>query len=176
MNDDTKLVAGGAVLAGLYLLTRDAAASDGGASSGNNSGALWPDWVPWTAEGDGPGDTPNTADEGEVGTIDGVVYDDPESGAPNDEPGDDRNATFEDVNEVATATGNDPVDPTTYAPDVQDGSTAPSGGVVADPGDSQEWGTAPEQENDDLNDVGNMDGDTASAFDRLANYDSVSSL
>lgn len=173
-----RLAVGGVALAGLYLLVSGSSASGGGASSGNGSGGLWPDWEPWTEEGDGPGDTANTADEGETGTIDDVVYDDPESGAPNDERGDDANATFEDVNEVAEQTGNDPVDPATYAPDYeagQDGS-APSTGVVSDPGDSQEWGDAPEQENDDVSERtadSELSDSNKSAFDRLANRDTL---
>jgi hypothetical protein len=115
---------------------------------------------------------------GEVGISDnGVVYDDPEQGPMNDEPGDDQNVTFEEVNSNNTTA--DDTDPTTYAPDVQDGSTAPDGGHLADAGDSQNWGSAGEQENDDLTERAadsNMTDDVKSAFDRLANADDPSNL
>lgn len=104
----------------------------------------------------------------------GVVYDDPEDGGQHDdEAGDDANTSFETV---ADATGQDSEDlAENYAPDTES-ADAPSSGVIADPGDSQVFGTAPEDENDDINDVGNMDDETASQFDRLANIDSVENL
>jgi len=189
-----KQIAGAAAVAGVaYFATRGGSgAPTAGAPSGgqhqqeqNADGKNVADTEQFTPATDGdevvsPG---NTADEGETGTDPsvggGVVYDDPEDGGPNDdEPADDTNATFNDVNEVAEETDvYDSVDPSSYAPDVQDGSDAPSsgGGVIADQGDSQNWGSAPEQENDDLTERAadsEMDGDTKSAFDRLANRDS----
>jgi hypothetical protein len=44
------------------------------------------------------------------------------------------------------------------------------------PGDSQEFGDAPEAEEDDINDRGNMSDRVASIFDRLANYDDPENL
>lgn len=111
-----------------------------------------------------------------IDPVRGVFYDDPEEGPMDDEEGDDQNVSFADVNEAA---GETVVDPTTYAPDVQDGSTAPDSGVISDAGDSQNWGSAGEDENDDLTErsaTSNMDDDTKSAFDRLANYDSIEEL
>lgn len=164
MNRNTKLAAG-AVLVGGYLYLQDAAASAGASST--ESG---------TATATGPFGFVEVSEDGEIGLVDGVVYDDPESGPANDEPGDDPNATFDEANEALVDAGEDPVDPTSYAPDTEVDGTAPEGGVIADPGDSQVYGRAPEQENDDLNDVGEMDDETAASFDRLANYDDPSNL
>jgi len=188
-------LAGAAAAAGVaYFATRGgSAAPSTGAPSGNQQQqnadgrkvAETDQFDPATGANEvvSPG---NTADQGEVGTDPsvggGVVYDDPEDGGPNDdEAADDSNATFNDVNEVADQTDIiGTVDPSTYAPDVQDGSTAPSsGGVIADQGDSNNWGLAPEQENDDLTERAadsNLSDDTKSAFDRLANYDDPDNL
>lgn len=98
-----------------------------------------------------------------------VLYDDPEQGEHDDEAGDDQNVTFEEAG----------VDGSDYSPDTQDGSTAPSTGAIADAGGSQEWGTAGEQENDDLTTrtaESNLSDDEKSMFDRLANYDDAEQL
>lgn len=103
----------------------------------------------------------------------GVLYSDPETGEMDDEVGDDPNPTFEQVNEALASAGAS-IDPTQYAPDVEGGSTAPSGGNVADAGDSQQWGSAGEQENDDLTEraaTSNMSPDQKSMWDRFANRD-----
>lgn len=113
-----------------------------------------------------------------VDPVTGVFYDDPETGELNDEPEDDWNISFDEANEVLAEAG-EYIDPTTYAPDTQDGSTAPDSGVLADAGDSQEWGDAGEQENDDLTErtaESNLSDDQKSMFDRLANYDSIEEM
>jgi len=113
----------------------------------------------------------------ELTVRDGVLYDDAETGEENDEPGDDANVSFVSVGEALNVDAEELAE--TYAPDTQDGSTAPSGGVLADPGDSQEWGDAPEQENDDLTErsaESNLSDDEKSMFDRLANFDDASQL
>lgn len=99
-----------------------------------------------------------------------------ENGVTYSNPATSETATFEDANTDSDPTNN--VDPTNYAPDVEEPGTGPSAsdGNLADPGDSQVYGSAPEDEDDDLNTVGNMDDETASAFDRLANADSVEDL
>jgi len=112
---------------------------------------------------------------GEVGidSLTGVVYDDPEEGEFNDEPEDDPNTSFETVNTNETTA--DDTDPTSYAPDTET-SLAPEGGVIADAGDSQNFGTAGEQENDDLTERSadsELDDSQKAAFDRYANYDTV---
>lgn len=95
-----------------------------------------------------------------------------EDGVTYDDPSDSESATFEDAPNT---------DPETYAPDTQDGSTAPSNddAALASPGDSQNWGDAPEASDDDLTERAadsNLDDDTKSAFDQLANADSVEDL
>jgi hypothetical protein len=170
MADDNSalLVAGAAVIGAAVWLVRS--------GSGLASGLDLPEL---------PTDLPSeitsfvpTSFGGEVGVSDnGVVYDDPERGSQNDEAGDDSNVSFDAVNSNDTTA--DDTDPTTYAPDVVDGSTAPSSGVLADAGGSQYFGSAGEQENDDLTERSansNMDDDTKSAFDRLANYDDPEQL
>lgn len=92
-----------------------------------------------------------------------------------------RNGTvYNDPTTSQTATFSDApsVDPTSYAPDTEESGTAPSdtSAPLSDPGDSQVYGDAPEHADDDLNRVGNMDDETASAFDRLANYDDPENL
>lgn len=113
----------------------------------------------------------------ELTARDGVLYDDAETGEENDEPGDDANVSFVSVGEALNLDAEELAE--NYAPDTQDGSTAPSGGVLADPGDSQEWGDAGEQENDDLTErsaESEMSDDLKSTFDRLANFDDASRL
>lgn len=159
--ENNKLAAGGFALGGLYLLTRGTDPASGEAAQSGNQRDPWDlsNWVP-------------VSEDGEVGLLNGIVFDDPETGVHNDEPEDDANTSFETINNNDTTA--DDTDPTTYAPDVQDGSRAPSGGVISDPGDSQNWGSAPEEENDDLSQRAadsNLSGDQKSAFDRLANYD-----
>jgi hypothetical protein len=113
----------------------------------------------------------------ELTVRDGVLYDDAETGEENDEPGDDANVSFVSVGEALNVDAEELAE--TYAPDVEGDATAPSGGVLADPGDSQEWGDAPEQENDDLTEraaESNLSDDEKSMFDRLANYDDASRL
>lgn len=103
----------------------------------------------------------------------GVFYDDPETGEMNDEEGDDLNLSFDAVN---SAVEGSLVDPETYAPDVEGDAEAPSDGVLADAGDSMEWGSAGEQANDDLTEraaESNLSDSLKSMFDRLANYDSA---
>ncbi|WP_255198007.1 hypothetical protein [Halorarius litoreus] len=159
---ERKTFAAGAALGGLYLLTRGGSAASTGGQSGNDD------------DGGNPFGFDAITEDGEIGLVDGIVYDDPETGSTDDEPGDDRNASFEEANDALETVGNEPVDPTQYAPDVQDGSTAPEDGVIADAGDSQNWGDAPEQENDDLTERAadsELSGDLKSAFDRYANQD-----
>ena len=111
----------------------------------------------------------------ELTVRDGVLYDDAETGEQNDEPGDDANVSFVSVGEALNLDAEELAE--NYAPDTQDGIEAPSDGVLADPGDSQNWGEAPEQENDDLTErsaESEMSGRLKSAFDRLANYDDAS--
>lgn len=157
------LVLAGAAAFVAYLATRAEAQFQNINPTTGTPGDSADSWVPTTSDG-----------EVGVDVETGVTYDDPESGQHNDEPEDDQNATFEEVN-----TNDSPVDdtdPETYAPDVQDGSTAPSSGVIADPGTSQNWGSAPEQENDDLTKrsaESKMSDDMKSAFDRLANRDDL---
>lgn len=106
----------------------------------------------------------------------GVFYDDAETGAQNDEAGDDANLSFSDVNDAVDGTL---LDPETYLPDVEGDAVAPSGGVLADPGDSMNWGEAGEEENDDLSEraaESNLSDDEKAMFDRLANVDDVSTL
>lgn len=108
----------------------------------------------------------------------GVFYDDPEEGPMDDEAGDDANLSFDAVNEALAEVGAY-LDPETYAPDVQDGSTAPSAGVISDAGDSQTWGEAGEAENDDLTErtaESNLTDDQKSMYDRLANVDDAETL
>lgn len=181
-----KHIAGAGALGLAYFATRGSAAP--GTTTEQHSeqteqGGPVETFEPWTDEDEVVSEG-NTADEGEVGrSANGVAYDDPETGEHNDEPEDDRNATFEDANEVAEETGAGIVLPGSYAPD-DGGSTtgdAPGGGVLADAGDSQVWGSEPEQANDDLNDAGNFDEDAQSrrwgdAFDRLANADTTAGL
>jgi len=196
--NETKLAGAAAVAGVAYFATRDGSGAPSTDAPGRNQQeqqenadgknvANTEQFTPATGADEvvSPG---NTADQGEVGTDPtvggGVVYDDPEDGGPNDdEASDDSNATFNDVNEMAEETDQTGLSmfPSTYAPDVQDGSEAPSdgGGVIADQGDSQNWGSAPEQENDDLTERAadsEMSGDTKSAFDRLANIDDPDNL
>lgn len=113
---------------------------------------------------------------GEVGVdaATGVVYDDPEVGPENDERGDDTNVSFETVNTNNTRV--DDVDPTSYAPDTIEGVDAPSTGVLADAGDSQTFGSAGEQANDDLSERAadsEMSDSMKAVFDRFANRDDL---
>lgn len=113
-----------------------------------------------------------------VDPLTGVFYDDPEEGPMDDEAGDDANLSFSAVNEALAEVGAY-LDPETYAPDVQDGSTAPSAGVISDAGDSQTWGEAGEAEDDDLSEraaESNLSDDEKSMYDRLANVDDVETL
>lgn len=176
MNDDSKILAlaGIGIAVGWYLLSRAGSAAGSAASSP----------VVWVEEQlPDRSDLPETIRtweplglDGEVGrSSNDVVYDDPEVGPENDEPEDDTNVTFQEANTVDSVN----VDPTSYAPDTTADGQAPSTGVIADPGDSQNFGRAPEQENDDLTERAadsEMDDRTKAAFDRLANYDSVDSL
>jgi hypothetical protein len=169
MADDNSalLVAGAAVVGGALWLLR--------------SGSGLADGLDVPGASDLPSEITSfvpTSFGGEVGVSDnGVVYDDPERGSQNDEPGDDSNVSFDAVNNNDTTA--DDTDPTTYAPDTENGSTAPGSGVLADAGGSQNFGSAGEQENDDLTERAansDMDDDTKSAFDRLANYDDPEQL
>lgn len=106
----------------------------------------------------------------------GVLYDDPESGDHNDETEDDANTSFEEIEEETGGAVDAEETAETYAPDTEGDTGAPSSGVVSDPGDSQVFGDAPEQENDDINDTGNLSDEDAAMWDRLANYDDADQL
>lgn len=111
-----------------------------------------------------------------VDPVSGVFYDDPEEGPLNDEEGDDRNISFDAVNDALSSIG-ESIDPTTYAPDVEDGAAAPDSGVLPDAGDSQNWGDAPEAENDDLTERtanSNLSDESKATWDRFANQDHFS--
>lgn len=99
-----------------------------------------------------------------------------EDGVTYDDPTDSESATAADANSDDDPTND--VEPTNYAPDVEEPGTGPSASdmLLSDPGDSQVYGDAPEDEDDDLNRVGNMDDETAAAFDRLANADDPAEL
>ncbi|WP_178915180.1 hypothetical protein [Natronomonas gomsonensis] len=104
---------------------------------------------------------------------DGVLYDDTESV----EPDSDENVSFVGVGEALDIDGEELAE--NYAPDTEGDTEAPSGGVLADPGDSQEWGDAPEAEDDDLSEraaESNLSDRMKASFDRLANYDDPSQL
>lgn len=164
--DSKTLALGATVLGGGYLATRGSAAGTDDADAPTvteNNGASDSDFV----EGGGSGSAATVVD-----TDTGVTYSDPRT---------EGSATFEDANTNDTEI--DDTDPTSYAPD--DGGPisgdAPDSGTISDPGDSQEWGSAPEAEDDDLNDAGNFGDSTQSAawgdaFDRLANADTVEDL
>jgi hypothetical protein len=161
------LALGGAVAVAVIA---SSSSSDGDAQSGNNP----------AGEGSSSAETTPVSEAGEV-VVDnetGTVFDDAESGTQNDEPGDDVNTSFETINNNETSV--DDSDPTSYAPD-DGGSTtgdAPEGGVIADPGESQEWGREGEQENDDLSERAadsELSGSEKDAFDRYANRDELGS-
>lgn len=113
-----------------------------------------------------------------IDPVSGVFYDDPEQGSLDDEAGDDRNVSFAAANDLLEDVGTY-IDPTTYAPDVQDDAVAPDSGVLADAGESQNFGDAPEAENDDLTEraaESNLSDDRKAMYDRLANVDDVERL
>lgn len=113
-----------------------------------------------------------------VDPLTGVFYDDPEQGSMNDEAGDDRNVSFAAANDVLSDVGAT-IDPRTYLPDVEGDAVAPSTGVLADAGESQNFGEAPEAEDDDLSERAansNLSDDEKAMYDRLANIDDVDRL
>jgi hypothetical protein len=161
----TKALIGAVAVGGVYLAFRGSESSSDGAPSSNQQDA-----------GTESAETTPVSEGGEV-IVDneaGTVFDDAESGSQNDEAGDDANTSFETINNNETSV--DDSDPTSYAPD-DGGSTtgdAPEGGVIADPGDSQEWGREGEQETDDLSEQAadsELSGSDKDAFDRYANRD-----
>lgn len=171
MSDDntTLLIAGGVVAGGLWWASRDGSAGAGQEQSAPPDGQQ-------QGQGGDPNDSRDSwqaaTSDGEVGvdTQTGVVYDDPESGPANDEAADDVNVSFDQL---------EGVDGTSYAPDTIQGVDAPSGGKLADPGTSQQWGDATEQDNDDLSErsaTSNMSDSLKAMFDRMANLDDPAEL
>ncbi|MFT4921055.1 MAG: hypothetical protein ACI8XM_000248 [Haloarculaceae archaeon] len=178
MNDNEKAMAGAAGVAALgvgYLLTQ----GDSVAQAAEQLPVPVPDEAVDTVESWRP--AYEDAEWGVSGNS--VLYDDPEttdqSGDPtgaNDEATDDPNTSFETIEEETGGAVDSEETAENYAPDTENDGEAPSSGVISDPGDSQVYGDASEQENDDLNTTGNMDDETASGFDRLANYDDPEAL
>jgi hypothetical protein len=171
---------GGAVLLALALTQ----SSESGDSGGGRSAGASDDSV---ATAIGSWDPFGSNDElGEI-SVDGagsVIYDDPEgSRVDDDTTEDDANESFEDAADALGEERGTNVESTTlaenYGPDTTEDGQAPTSGVAADPGTSQSWGRAPEDENDDLNErtaSSNLSGEEKAMFDRLSNIDDQSKL
>lgn len=161
MTDTKTLAVAGTVVLGGVVLARD-----GGATA--TSDQQHSQQPQQQSQGGTPSETWEPSSPGsEVGqSANGVTYDDPESGEHDDEQGDDANTSFSAIDGLTGVN---------YAPDTEDGE-APTGGVTADPGTSEEFGNAGEQQNDDLSGraaESEMEPSTKEMFDRFANRDGV---
>jgi len=173
--------AAGIAISGMWDRAKnsDAAQTAKDAVGGDLGPNIGPDGKP---EDMGPvGDAKEVSQSGElVVGENNVIYDDPESGELNDESGDDANKTFDSLAEVVGASEEQAESyARNYGPDIERFGTAPSGGALSDPGESQKYGVAPEQQNDDLNERtanSNLTEEQKAGFDRLSNYDDPDNL